>query len=855
VLDYFNNTWTLTEVLFGALQGARRAAAAPPSAAFVARLVAPHSRRAAAAPRRAAPRSRRPRPTASRPRSAAPPSAHPRGHPAAAAPHLAPPKAPAAASRPGAHPARRPRRFSPAGEEPFYRPPYHNLRHPLIFYYAHPAVLYLNKLRVAGVLSSGLNAYFETIFETGVDEMSWDDLSKNDMAWPGVAEVTAYRRAVYAVVSELLATHPCLEAPARGALASSPAWAVFMAFEHERIHIETSTVLFRELPVRLVAHPAAWPAYHPSALAPRAGGPEAAPRSAFLAVPAGTAQLGKPGSFPTFGWDNEYGARSFAVPAFSAGAQLVCNGEFHAFVAAGGYSAAGQRFWSADGWRWRSFRNAKWPPFWVPNGPAGLHQYALRLPFDVVPMPWALPAIVNAHEARAYAAWAAERDGLPPGAYRLLTEPEHHRLRDTAAGDADAVVALSGAGFAAAGVNTNLAWSSESAVDAAPPSAPTGARDTLGSAWEWCEDSFAALPGFKVHPFYDDFSTPCFDGEHSVIMGASFASSGDLSSRFARFHFRPHFHQHASFRLARGGADGALVTSCQDAPPPHAGGWVPPSADPARRAAQGGAAASSAAQGAARALLVGYGSAVDVFGDAAAPHAAALAPALRFAQRAVAMLTAAQAGGGAGGGSRRALDIGAGVGALSFALADAGFSSVLGVEHAAAQVAAAEALRGGAAVPFARKEDATGRTTQLEARAPPPPAPPGRRGELAFRQMDPCCLAPDMGQFDAVVVNCVLESLPAPRSCLGRLGGPRGVVRPGGLALVACAHAWSEERTPREAWLPADAAAVGDALGAAEFTLVAEAELPALHREDARRFEVRLVHATLWRRTGGVPMQ
>ena len=57
-------------------------------------------------------------------------------------------------------------RRGPAGEEPFYRPPYHNLRHPLIFYYAHPAVLYVNKLRVAGVLADPLNAYFETIFET-----------------------------------------------------------------------------------------------------------------------------------------------------------------------------------------------------------------------------------------------------------------------------------------------------------------------------------------------------------------------------------------------------------------------------------------------------------------------------------------------------------------------------------------------------------------------------------------------------------------------------------------------------------------------------------------------------------------
>lgn len=32
-------------------------------------------------------------------------------------------------------------------------------------------------------------------------------------------------------------------------------------------------------------------------------------------------------------------------------------------------------------------------------------------------------------------------------------------------------------------------------------------------------------------------------------MGGSFASSGSEASVFARFHFRPHFHQHAGFRL------------------------------------------------------------------------------------------------------------------------------------------------------------------------------------------------------------------------------------------------------------------------------------------------------------------
>ena len=75
-----------------------------------------------------------------------------------------------------------------------------------------------------------------------------------------------------------------------------PLWALFMGFEHERIHLETSSVLIRELPVDLVRRPAAWPAVHASAEAdahfpPRAGQDYPVPRQ--VAVPAGRVSLGK----------------------------------------------------------------------------------------------------------------------------------------------------------------------------------------------------------------------------------------------------------------------------------------------------------------------------------------------------------------------------------------------------------------------------------------------------------------------------------------------------------------------------------------------------------------------------------
>ena len=88
------------------------------------------------------------------------------------------------------------------GEEGFYRPPPHGLRHPQIFYYGHTPCLYVNKLRVAGVLDKAVDPYFESIFEVGVDEMLWDDMAKNDMVWPTVLEVKDYRKLVYDKVGE-----------------------------------------------------------------------------------------------------------------------------------------------------------------------------------------------------------------------------------------------------------------------------------------------------------------------------------------------------------------------------------------------------------------------------------------------------------------------------------------------------------------------------------------------------------------------------------------------------------------------------------------------------------------------------
>ena len=50
-----------------------------------------------------------------------------------------------------------------------------------------------------------------------------------------------------------------------------------------------------------------------------------------------------------------------------------------------------------------------------------------------------------------------------------------------------------------------------------------GVHDVYGNVWEWTEDHFNGLPGFKTNYLYDDYSTPSFDSRHTMIMVSSTA--------------------------------------------------------------------------------------------------------------------------------------------------------------------------------------------------------------------------------------------------------------------------------------------------------------------------------------------
>ncbi|MCK9309799.1 MAG: 5-histidylcysteine sulfoxide synthase [Candidatus Cloacimonetes bacterium] len=393
------------------------------------------------------------------------------------------------------------------------------LRHPIVFYLGHTAVFYINKLNIARIISKRINPEYESMFAVGVDEMSWDDLNDSNYNWPSIAEVRAYRAEVRALVDELIKTLPL---PKNGITWDSPWWAIMMGIEHQRIHLETSSVLIRQLPLSEVQQLEFWDICHESG---------AAPKNELLNVKGGQIKLGKESNDPLYGWDNEYGTKQVEVGDFKASRYLVSNQEFLGFVKAGGYQR--KEYWTEEGWAWRNYQNTEHPHFWLKDEDGS---WLLRTIASVIPMPWNHPVEVNYLEAKAFCNWKALLDAKP---IRLPTEAEWYCLRD-------AYVKTDQPYWEKAPGNINLEY-----YASACPVDKFGFGeffDLIGNVWQWTESHMAAFQGFKVHPYYDDFSVPTFDNRHNMIKGGSFISTGNEALRNARYAFRRHFFQHAGFR-------------------------------------------------------------------------------------------------------------------------------------------------------------------------------------------------------------------------------------------------------------------------------------------------------------------
>lgn len=648
-----------------------------------------------------------------------------------------------------------------------------NLRHPLIFYFGHTATFFINKLLLVGLVAERVNPQFESMFAVGVDEMSWDDLNDKHYPWPTVAEVQAYRDQVRAVVDGVIATAP-LALPINW---NHPWWTVVMGIEHERIHLETSSVLIRQQRLD-------WVRPHPDwAACPLTGEP---PANELVAIAAGTVRLGKDRADDVYGWDNEYGEHVADVAEFQTSRYLVTNREFLDFVDAGGY--ANDACWDDEGRGWRQFVTAQHPTFWLRDGDG----WQLRLMTEVVSMPWDWPVEVNYHEAHAFCQWKSAQTGL---IVRLPTEDEWYRL-----------YAVSGVAEvpanSAAQANLHLDyWASACPVT---QFAHGDLFDVVGNVWQWTETPIYPFTGFEVHPIYDDFTTPTFDGRHNLLKGGSFIACGNESRRDARYAFRRHFFQHAGFRYV---VSDALV--------------VAPN--------------------------VYYESDKQLSEYAEFHYGDEYYGVANFPQALAEIAIAATAGKPRG----KALDLGCATGRATFELARA-FDAAIGVDFSARFINLGVQLAQTGSIRYTLVDE--GELVSYKTRDLVTMGLDEIHNKVHFEQGDACNLKPILTGFDLILAANLIDRLYDPAQFLANVHERLNI---GGVLLIASPYTWLEEHTQRQDWVggykkDGENFTTLDGLKAqlgTHFRLMcAPQDVPFVIRETRRKFQHTLSEVTLWER-------
>jgi 5-histidylcysteine sulfoxide synthase/putative 4-mercaptohistidine N1-methyltranferase len=660
------------------------------------------------------------------------------------------------------------------------------LRHPLIFYFGHPAVFYVNKLTAGRFIPRRIDPRLEAMLAVGVDEMSWDDLNTAHYDWPSVQTVRDYRAAVRDLVDEFIRSMP-LELPIGW---NSPAWLILMGIEHERIHLETSSVIMRLMPLGDLRHGAELTAAERRLWA-SCQTTGASPPNPWLPVPAQNVRLGKRADDRTYGWDNEYGVEEVNLPPFRAARQLVSNGEFHGFVAAGGYRD--ESLWTEEGTGWLRYTRAEHPKFWRRTA-AG---YVQRNLLEEIPLPLDWPVEVNCLEAQAYCRWLARTTGEN---VLLPTEAHWHALRRHVPGDQPSWETAPG--------NINLAHHASSCpVDAFPQG---DFFDVVGNVWQWTRTPIMPFKGFEVHPLYDDFSVPTFDGRHNLIMGGSWISTGNETLASARYAFRRHFYQHAGFRT--------IVEQ------------------PGNEAVTAGARLYETDQLVTQYLDFHYGSPA-ALGVPNFPRACveAVMPRVPADRR------------------RRCLDIGCSVGRSAFEFARH-FAHVDALDFSARFIQAGVRLQEGDEVLYevpTEGELTVSRAVCLERLGLAAVA-----GRVSFMQGDACNLKPIYADYDLVFAGNLIDRLYDPRLFLDLIGDR---VVPGGLLVLTSPYTWLEEYTPRDKWIggrrehgePLDTFTGIERILCPRFTIEHRAEIPFVIRETARKHQHSLAEMSIWRRLTG----
>lgn len=313
---------------------------------------------------------------------------------------------------------------------------------------------------------------------------------------PAMSEVRAYRADVDARMARLLA--------ARGGDAEL-ATLVTLGLHHEQQHQELMLTDVKHM----LAQSALYPAYLASAPAPASA--HEVPL-AWRGFAGGLVDIGHRGD--GFSFDNELPRHRQYVAPFELSTRLVSNGDYLAFIDAGGYRDP--ELWLSEGWDHISGNALSHPLYWRRAADGSWHEFTLA---GLQPLVAALPAVhLSLYEADAYARWAGAR---------LPTEAEWE---------------LGAAGLTPAAGGLHPAGALGHA----------GLEQMFDHCWQWTSSSYAPYPGFASAPGALGEYNGKFMLNQYVLRGSSCATPpGHARASYRNFFPASARWQFSGIRLAR----------------------------------------------------------------------------------------------------------------------------------------------------------------------------------------------------------------------------------------------------------------------------------------------------------------
>jgi putative 4-mercaptohistidine N1-methyltranferase len=329
-----------------------------------------------------------------------------------------------------------------------------------------------------------------------------------------------------------------------------------------------------------------------------------------------------------------------------------------------------------------------------------------------------------------------------------------------------------------------------------------GIYDVVGNVWQWSRTPIRPFEGFEVHEAYDDFSVPTFDEKHALILGSSWASSGNLITKYSRYAFRKHFYQNAGFRY--------VVTSAQE--------------DKEVDVYESDELISQYCE-------FQYGDThfgVENFAISTAEIAS------KFAVH-----------------KGKALDLGCATGRATYELAKS-FDEVQGIDFSVRFVQVGAKLKDEGYVAFSSKEE--GETTRNKKVTLEELGYEKLKDKVSFWQGDACNLKPNFTKYDLVMATNLIDRLYNPKLFLDTIDER---LNDGGILVITSPYTWQESSTEKAFWLGGYKDEAGNEVKTIEslknilfekFELIHTQDLEFVIKETARKYQHTISEVSVWRK-------